>query len=167
MRLPIWSLEVLSLGAACILTTSTPVRVPLGLGLTVGKSRICVDVEEPFRKYRCCWWLFFLTFRTQKLKDTFCRLNLHDAFFVLLGRRRVEHCICSLESEFSFSSYTCATSLSLRFLLCLWSTDISLLGLFSKENEMVNEPCKAWHERELFHQCCYKDHRALHRSLEV
>lgn len=56
-------LEVLSLVAACILT-STTARVPLGFGMIVWKPHGLVGVEETFGKHGPCWWLFSLTFRT-------------------------------------------------------------------------------------------------------
>lgn len=39
--------QVLHLGAACISTTPTPALVRLGLGESVGKPHICIDMEEP------------------------------------------------------------------------------------------------------------------------
>lgn len=39
--------QVLDLGAACISTTPTPIQKPLGLGVSMRKPHICIDMEEP------------------------------------------------------------------------------------------------------------------------
>lgn len=107
--------------AACILTSTSP----------FGTWHDSVEATQSGRcggGLREAWTLLVGGFSSQysghRSSGMAYLLHLHDAFFVLTPLRLKN---------------SCATSLSLRFLPCLRSTNLSLSGLFSKGNEIVNE----------------------------